>query len=72
MQAFMTSLNITDPSAAASNLSQLKRKPYPSLTTLKKMQRIMAIHDPRVLEVKIEDLEHIPVSLNRGFSNGIG
>lgn len=56
MQAFMTSLNITDPNAAASNLSQLKRKPYPSLTTLKKMQRIMAIHDPRVLKVKIEDL----------------
>ncbi len=39
-----------------SNLRELKRKPYATLMTLKKMQRIMAIHDARVLELKIEDL----------------
>jgi len=56
MQAFKTSLNITDANAAESNLSELKPKPYASLMTLKKMQRIMAIHDARVLKLKIEDL----------------
>ena len=56
MRAIMTSLNITDPDAAESNLRELKRKPYPSLMTFKKMQMIMAIHDPRVLKLKIEDL----------------
>jgi ABC-type nitrate/sulfonate/bicarbonate transport system substrate-binding protein len=56
MQAFKTSLNITDANAAASNLRELKPKPYASLMTLKKMQRIMAIHDARVLKLKIEDL----------------
>ena len=32
MQAFKTSLNITDTDTAASNLAELKRKPYASLT----------------------------------------
>ena len=56
MQALKTSLNITDADTAASNLAELKRKPYASLTALKKMQRIIAIHDARVLKLKIEDL----------------
>jgi ABC-type nitrate/sulfonate/bicarbonate transport system substrate-binding protein len=56
MQALKTSLNITDPDTAASHLAELKRKPYASLTALKKMQRIIAIHDARVLKLKIEDL----------------
>jgi ABC-type nitrate/sulfonate/bicarbonate transport system substrate-binding protein len=56
MQAFKTSLNITDADTAASNSAELKRKPYASLAALKKMQRIIAIHDARVLKLKIEDL----------------
>ena len=56
MQALKTSLNITDADTAASNLAELKRKPYASLTALKKMQRVIAIHDARVLKLKIEDL----------------
>lgn len=56
MRAFNASLNITDPNTAASNLGELKRKPYPSLVSLKKMQSVMATHDARVLAVKIEDL----------------
>lgn len=56
MQALKSSLNITDADTAASNLAELKRKPYASLTALKKMQGIIAIHDARVLKLKIEDL----------------
>jgi NitT/TauT family transport system substrate-binding protein len=56
MQAFKTSLNIVDADTAASNLTELKRKPYASLMTLRKMQRIMASHDARVLKLNIEDL----------------
>jgi ABC-type nitrate/sulfonate/bicarbonate transport system substrate-binding protein len=56
MDAFKTSLNIVDADTAASNLAELKRKPYASLMTLRKMQRIMASHDARVLKLNIEDL----------------
>ena len=56
MQAFKTSLNITDAATAASNLVELKRKPYASPKALKKMQSIIAIHDARVLKLNIEDL----------------
>jgi hypothetical protein len=56
MQAFKTSLNITDADTAASSLAELKRRPFASLMTLRKMQRIMAAHDPRVLNLNIEDL----------------
>ena len=56
MQAFKTSLNIADANTAATSLGELKRKPYASLVALKKMQRIMALHDARVLRLKIEDL----------------
>ena len=56
MQAFKTSLNITDVNTAQSNLSELKRKPYASLTALRKMQRVISIHDNRVRNLRIEDL----------------
>jgi ABC-type nitrate/sulfonate/bicarbonate transport system substrate-binding protein len=56
MQAFKTSLNIIDADTAASNLAELKRNPYASPKALKKMQSIIAIHDPRLLKLKIEDL----------------
>lgn len=56
MQGFNTFLNITDSNIAESNLSELKRKPYASLAALKKMQRVIAIHDSRVRNLNIEDL----------------
>lgn len=56
MQAFKTSLNITDPDTAASNLAELKRKPYASLTALQGMQRVMGMHDPRLIKVDVRSL----------------
>lgn len=56
MKAFESSLDITDARTAASNLRELKRKPFPSLMTLKKMQSIMGTHDARVLDIEIEKL----------------
>ena len=32
------------------------RKPYPSLAPLGKMQRVISIHEPRVLKVSVADL----------------
>ena len=56
MQAFKTSLDVTDANVAEATLGELKRKPYASLMTLKKMQRVISIHNPRVLDLRIEDL----------------
>jgi ABC-type nitrate/sulfonate/bicarbonate transport system substrate-binding protein len=56
MKAFKISLDISDPDTAASNLRELKQEPYPSLMTLKEMQRIMGTYDARVLEIDIENL----------------
>lgn len=56
MQAFKTALSITDEETAASSLSELRRKPYPSLAPLAKMQAVISIHDPRVLKVSVGDL----------------
>jgi hypothetical protein len=56
MRAFKSALNITDAATAAQNLSELRRKPYPRLDTLKRMQRIMGAHDQRVLDVALERL----------------
>jgi ABC-type nitrate/sulfonate/bicarbonate transport system substrate-binding protein len=56
MQAFSAALSITDEDSAASSLSELRRKPYPSLAPLTKMQTVISIHDPRVLNVSVADL----------------
>jgi ABC-type nitrate/sulfonate/bicarbonate transport system substrate-binding protein len=56
MQAFSAALSITDEETAASSLSELRRKPYPSLAPLAKMQTVISIHDPRVLNVSVVDL----------------
>lgn len=56
MQAFNAALSITDEESAASSLGQLRRKPYPSLAPLAKMQTVISIHDPRVLNVSVADL----------------
>jgi ABC-type nitrate/sulfonate/bicarbonate transport system substrate-binding protein len=56
MQAFKTALSITDEESVASSLGELRRKPYPSLAPLVKMQAVISIHDPRVLKVSVADL----------------
>jgi ABC-type nitrate/sulfonate/bicarbonate transport system substrate-binding protein len=37
-------------------MSRANRKPYVSVTAMRNMQRVMALNDPRVSHVKIEDL----------------
>lgn len=56
MQAFKTALSITDEESAAGSLGELRRKPYPSLAPLAKMQAVISIHDPCVLKVSVADL----------------
>ena len=56
MQAFNAALGITDEETAASSLGELRRKPYPSFAPLAKMQRVISIHDSRVLDVSVADL----------------
>jgi len=55
MQALSAALNITDEESAATSLGELRRKPYPSLAPLAKMQKVISLHDPRVLNVPVED-----------------
>ena len=51
---------LTDLTAAEEGYQQflleVVRKPYPSRERLRSMQRIMALHDPKVLDVRVEDL----------------
>jgi len=56
MQAFKAALSITDEETAATSLGELRRKPYPSLAPLAKMQNVISIHEPRVLNVSLEHL----------------
>ena len=56
MQAFKAALSITDEETAATSLGELRRKPYPSLAPLAKMQKVISIHEPRVLNVSLENL----------------
>ena len=51
--------NLADMAAAErgyQDLSNLNRKPYPAIESLKNVQKIMALHDPKVLNLKVEDL----------------
>ena len=56
MQAFNKVLSIIDDESAASSLAELRRKPYPSLAPLAKMQAVISIHHPGVLKVSPADL----------------
>lgn len=53
-------LNLSSPAAAESGyqsfLSRVNRKPYASVAAMRNMQRVMALNDPKVLNVKVEDL----------------
>lgn len=56
MDAFRTSLGIADRETALANLRELLPKPYPSRAALESMQRVMSLHDARVLDVKLDRL----------------
>jgi NitT/TauT family transport system substrate-binding protein len=55
-RAFEASFGITDADTVAGYLAELKRRPYASLPTLRKMQKIMAVQEPRVLDLTVENL----------------
>jgi len=59
-RTLMTRMKISAPAAAESGyrnfLSRANRKPYASIAAMQNMQRVMALNDPKVLNVKIEDL----------------
>jgi len=53
-------MRISTPEAAGlgyeSFLSRVNRKPYASLDAMKQAQRVIALHDPNVLKLKMEDI----------------
>jgi NitT/TauT family transport system substrate-binding protein len=59
-KTLMARMKISTPAAAESGyrnfLSRANRKPYASITAMQNMQRVMALNDAKVLNVKIEDL----------------
>lgn len=59
LKTIMAEFNLADIAAAEKgyeDLSNLNRKPYPSIESLKGVQKIMTLHDPKVLNLKIEAL----------------
>jgi ABC-type nitrate/sulfonate/bicarbonate transport system substrate-binding protein len=60
LQTLMKTLRIVDPVAAESAyqelLQRLIRKPYPSADSLREMQRVIALHNVAVLNVRLEDV----------------
>jgi hypothetical protein len=56
----MKNLRMTDPAAAENGyqdqLLTLNRKPYPSLEGLRNAQRLMALQNPKIANLKIEEL----------------
>ena len=56
----MARMKISAPAAAASAyrdfVSRANRKPYASIAAIQNMQRVMALNNPKVLDVKIENL----------------
>ena len=60
LKTFMTHLKISSPSAAESGyrafLARVNRKPYGSVAAMQNLQRVMALNDPKVLNVKVEQL----------------
>jgi NitT/TauT family transport system substrate-binding protein len=60
LQTLMVHMQLTDPAAAESAYknfaSRVLRKPYASVAAMQNMQRVMALHDPKVLNLKLADL----------------
>jgi ABC-type nitrate/sulfonate/bicarbonate transport system substrate-binding protein len=60
VKTLMAHLGVSAPEAAEQGyrtfLARANRKPYASVVATRNMRRVMALHDPRVLNVKVEDL----------------
>jgi ABC-type nitrate/sulfonate/bicarbonate transport system substrate-binding protein len=60
LRTIIKTFKVTDPAAAEEGYQEFLftaiRKPYPSVEQLRNMQKVMALHDPKVLGVKVEDL----------------
>lgn len=59
LKTIMKDLKLTDPAAGErgyQDLRDLNRKPYPIAERLRSMQKVMALHEPKVLSVKVEDV----------------
>lgn len=60
LKSMMKNLRMADPVAAENGyqdqLLTLNRKPYPSLEGLRNAQRLMALQNPKIAALKIEDL----------------
>jgi NitT/TauT family transport system substrate-binding protein len=60
LKSMIKNLRMTDPVAAENGyqdqLLTLNRKPYPSLEGLRNAQRLMALQNPKIAALKIEDL----------------
>ena len=60
LKTLMAHLKISSPTAAESGyrafLARVNRKPYGSVAAMQNLQRVMALNDPKVLNVKVEQL----------------
>ena len=60
LKTLMKHLRISDPAVAEEgyqeHLASLNRKPYPSIEGLRNVQRLMALQNPRVANLKVEEL----------------
>ena len=60
LKTLMKHLRISEPAVAEEGYQEhvlsLNRKPYPSLEGLRNVQRLMALQNPRVANVKVEEL----------------
>ena len=59
LKTIMKEFKLTDLAAAERSyegLRDLNRKPYPTVERLRSMQKVMALHEPKVLSVKVEDV----------------
>ncbi|HEX4989508.1 MAG TPA: hypothetical protein VFW91_12075, partial [Candidatus Binatia bacterium] len=60
LKSMMKNLRMTDPAAAENGyqdqLLVLNRKPYPSTEGLRNAQRLMALQNPKISALKIEEL----------------
>lgn len=78
LQAIMTELKVSNSAAAQESLDQLSliltRDPYPSKERLRNMQRIMGLHDRKLLDVDVDRLiddRFVRQLAASGFTTGI-
>ena len=71
LRTIMKEYNLSNPAAAErgyEDLSNINRRPFPTADRLRSLQKIMAYHEPKVLNLRVEDLidDRIIRSLDEG------